>query len=88
MTFKKNFFSTFILIFNSLLIFAITPMLISMFAIFDVEDKPNIISMVCIMFVAIFVLDFFFSVLNIVTWPFSKKTLQSKITQLYIIKKQ
>ena len=78
MKFKRNFFSTYILIFNTLMIVGITPMLIAMFSIFDVEDKPNIISMVCIMFVAIFVLDFFFSVLNIVTWPFSKKNITIK----------
>lgn len=73
MKFKRNFFSTYILIFNALVIVALTPMLIYMFAIFDVEDSPNPISMFGIILVVLLVLDIFFSIVNIVTWPFSKK---------------
>lgn len=73
MKFKRNFFSTYILIFNTLMIVGITPMLIAMFSIFDVEDSPNPISMVGIILVVLLVLDIFFSIVNIVTWPFSKK---------------
>lgn len=73
MKFKRNFFSTYILIFNTLMIVGITPMLIAMFSIFDVEESPNPISMVGIILVVLLVLDIFFSIVNIVTWPFSKK---------------
>ena len=62
MKFKRNFFSTYILIFNALMIVGITPMLIAMFSIFDVEDSPNPISMVGIILVVLLVLDIFFSV--------------------------
>lgn len=73
MRFKRNFFSTYILWVNSLWIVGIMPMLISMFALFNVEDKPNSILMVGILLVVILVIDIFFSIINIVTWPFSKK---------------
>ncbi len=73
MRFKRNFFSTYILFFNALMILGITPMLISMFAIMDVEDSPNPISMLGIILVVLLVLDIFFCIVNIVTWPFSKK---------------
>ena len=73
MRFKRNFFSTYILWVNSLWIVGIIPMLISMFALFNVEDKPNSILMVGILLVVILVIDIFFSIINIVTWPFSKK---------------
>ena len=73
MKFKRNFFSTYILIFNTLMIVGITPMLIAMFSILDVEDSPNPISIVGTILVTLLVLDIFFSIVNIVTWPFSKK---------------
>ena len=78
MKFKRNFFSTYILIFNTLMIVGITPMLIAMFSIFDVEDSPNPFSMVWIILVVLLVLDIFFSIVNIVTWPFSKKDITLK----------
>lgn len=78
MKFKRNFFSTYILFFNTLMIVGITPMLIVMFSILDVEDSPNPIFMVGIMLVVLLVLDIFFSIINIVTWPFSKKDIVLK----------
>ena len=82
MKFKRNFFSTYILIFNALMIVGITPMLIAMFSIFDVEDSPNPISMVGIILVVLLVLDIFFSIVNIVTWPFSKKDIILKNNEI------
>ena len=55
------------------MIVGITPMLIAMFSILDVEDSPNPISTVGKILVMLLVLDIFFSIVNIVTWPFSKK---------------
>ena len=78
MKFKRNFFSTYILFLNTLMIVGILPMLISMFAILDVEDTPNPIAMVGIILVVLLVVDIFFSIINIVTWPFSKKSITLK----------
>ena len=64
MKFKRNFFSTYILIFNTLMIVGITPMLIAIFSILDVEDSPNPISMVGIILVVLLVLDIFFIILG------------------------
>ena len=78
MKFKRNFFSTYILFLNTLMIVGIIPMLISMFAILDVEDTPNPIAMVGIILVVLLVVDIFLSIINIVTWPFSKKSITLK----------
>ena len=64
MKFKRNFFSTYILFLNTLMIVGIIPMLISMFAILDVEDSPNPIAMVGIILVVLLVVDIFFSIIT------------------------
>ena len=78
MRFKRHHFSTFILVYNILVIIGIIPVLFSIFSIFDGKDKPNLLSMFCSILVVLLVLDIFFSIINIVTWPISKKDIKIK----------
>lgn len=73
MKFKRNFFLTYIIHCSISFIIGLVPMLISMFSILNVKDSPNIFTIFGVMIIVIFVLGIFFSVINIVTWPFSKK---------------
>ena len=75
MKFKRNFFLTYILHCSMLLIIGIVPMMIIMFSVFNVEDKPNIFSLLGVIIIVIFVLSLFFSTINVITWPFSKKNI-------------
>ena len=71
MKFKRNFLLTYILFFNSLMIFVMIPILMIMLSF--VDDVKNMLFMVPFMFVLLTVLTIFFNIINMITWPFSKK---------------
>lgn len=75
MTFKRNFCLTFILFFSLFLFFAINPMLICIFEIANVDDKPNLFQMTAIMIIVIIAFGILLSIVNMITWPFSKKNI-------------
>ena len=71
MKFKRNFLLTYILFFNSLMMFIMTPILMIMLSF--VDDVKNMLFMVPVMFVLLTVLTIFLNIINMITWPFSKK---------------
>ena len=71
MKFKRNFLLTYILFFNSLMMFIMTPILMIMLSF--VDDVKNMLFMVPFMFVLLTVLTIFLNIINMITWPFSKK---------------
>ena len=71
MKFKRNFLLTYILFFNSLMIFVMIPILMIMLSF--VDDVKNMLFMFPVMFVLLTVLTIFFNIINMITWPFSKK---------------
>lgn len=85
MKFKRNFILTFILNFNSLVFFILTPLIIIMIAIID--DIINSLLAIPLMLIVLTVLSIFFSIINLVTWPFSRRVIHIEKNQISYNKK-
>ena len=80
MKFKRNFMLTFILNFNSLIIFIMTPLIMIMIGIID--DVINALLIIPLMLIVLTVLSIFFSIINLITWPFSRKVIYIEKNQI------